>query len=317
MAENNALWNWGNQQTYHEKIKQEIEKASTGGITIDDTLSTESTNAIQNKVVATKFEDCFQSLGGIFEGSIKDIAINCEKVGASAFIGNTVTDMPLDNSYWFVYITGGGTSHRCITAIQMGTGKTYQTTYNNSTSAWQDWFNVANGGNATTINNTKVYSDVTAINSSLDITTVTSTQIYTAMPVNSIASIKFESGTQLQTEFSLSNGGHLILFKGTNYRGAGYVNCYRSNVHYTAYINGANTLAWVKLITGNDIASATANGLMSTGAQTFGGNKTFNGQILPNGATAYGTPQARKMASGTAAATTTNCPSGAWYGKHS
>ncbi|MDE7193794.1 MAG: hypothetical protein K2O14_07460 [Oscillospiraceae bacterium] len=64
-------------------------------------------------------------------------------------------------------------------------------------------------------------------------------------------------------------------------------------------------------------ASATASGLVNTGAQTFGGNKTFNGQILPAGATAYGTPQARKLASGTAAATTTNCPSGAWYGQHS
>jgi hypothetical protein len=64
-------------------------------------------------------------------------------------------------------------------------------------------------------------------------------------------------------------------------------------------------------------ATASAAGLVSTAAQTFAGNKTFNGQILPNGATAYGTQQARKLASGTAAATTTNCPSGAWYGQHS
>lgn len=64
-------------------------------------------------------------------------------------------------------------------------------------------------------------------------------------------------------------------------------------------------------------ASASAAGLVSTGAQTLAGNKTFNGQILPNGATAYGTPQARKLSSGTADVTTTNCPSGAWYGKHS
>lgn len=64
-------------------------------------------------------------------------------------------------------------------------------------------------------------------------------------------------------------------------------------------------------------ASTSTAGLVSTGAQTFAGNKTFNGQILPAGATAYGTPQARKLSSGTADVTTTNCPSGAWYGKHS
>lgn len=63
-------------------------------------------------------------------------------------------------------------------------------------------------------------------------------------------------------------------------------------------------------------ASTSAAGLVSTGAQTFAGNKTFNGQIIPNGASACGTLQARKMASGTAAATSSNCPSGAWYGQY-
>ncbi len=63
-------------------------------------------------------------------------------------------------------------------------------------------------------------------------------------------------------------------------------------------------------------ASPTANGLMTTGAQTLAGNKTFNGQVIPAGASAFGTPQARKLSSGTAAANNTNCPAGAWYGQH-
>ena len=70
-------------------------------------------------------------------------------------------------------------------------------------------------------------------------------------------------------------------------------------------------------------ASTSAAGLVSTVAQTFAGNKTFNGQVLPEGATDYGTPQARKLSSGTADATwnstnsTGNCPPGSWYGQHS
>lgn len=64
-------------------------------------------------------------------------------------------------------------------------------------------------------------------------------------------------------------------------------------------------------------ASTSAAGLVSTAAQTFAGNKTFNGQIIPEGATDYGTPQARKLSSGTADASTTNCPPGSWYGQHS
>ena len=83
-----------------------------------------------------------------------------------------------------------------------------------------------------------------------------------------------------------------------------------------------DTLGHVSGITSRTItipstaASASAAGLVSTAAQTFAGNKTFNGQIIPAGATAYGTPQARKLSSGTAEANTTNCPSGAWYGRH-
>ncbi len=82
----------------------------------------------------------------------------------------------------------------------------------------------------------------------------------------------------------------------------------------TGHITGMTTRT-VKIP--NTAASANAAGLMNTGAQTFAGAKTFNASVYPNGATAYGTPQARKLASGTAAATTTNCPEGAWYGQHS
>lgn len=63
-------------------------------------------------------------------------------------------------------------------------------------------------------------------------------------------------------------------------------------------------------------ASSSAAGLVSTGAQTFAGNKSFNGQVLPNGASACGTAQARKLSSGTAEPNSTTCPAGAWYGQY-
>lgn len=62
-------------------------------------------------------------------------------------------------------------------------------------------------------------------------------------------------------------------------------------------------------------ASASAAGLVSTGAQTFAGNKTFNGQIIPAGASAVGTAQARKIYAGTSDMTagTTALETGAIY----
>lgn len=142
------------------------------GVPVDTELDVESANAIQNKAVATalnnkadkteipatlpanggnadtvdgkRASDFLQALGNITSGSIKDIALSCNPVGATAFISTAVTDMPIDNLYWFVYITGGGTGHRCVTAIHIGTGKTYQMTYNNGYSTWSDW--VCTGG---------------------------------------------------------------------------------------------------------------------------------------------------------------------------
>lgn len=83
----------------------------------------------------------------------------------------------------------------------------------------------------------------------------------------------------------------------------------------TSYLRGDGTWS-VPTNTTYPVASASANGLVSTGTQTFAGNKTFNGQILANGATDVGTAQVRNLSTGSADATTTLCKSGAWYGKY-
>lgn len=48
-----------------------------------------------------------------------------------------------------------------------------------------------------------------------------------------------------------------------------------------------------------DDANTTKAGLMGIGAQVFAGNKAFTGQLFPNGASALGTAQARKIYAGT------------------
>lgn len=62
MTEKETLWNWGNQQYYHEQLEKEIDEkiseAGTGGsgasVTVDAALSTTSENPVQNKVITAE-----------------------------------------------------------------------------------------------------------------------------------------------------------------------------------------------------------------------------------------------------------------------
>lgn len=55
-------------------------------------------------------------------------------------------------------------------------------------------------------------------------------------------------------------------------------------------------------------ASTSAPGLVSTGAQTFAGNKTFNGQVIPVGATDLSVAQARRIMASTTDLTAGSSP---------
>lgn len=144
----------------------------------------------------------------------------------------------------------------------------------------------ADGGNAATVNGHTVNSDVPANAKFTD--TVYTHPAYTA-----------QTGAPTANQTPAFGGSFAVTQPVSDSTG-----------HITAMTSRTVTIP-------STAASASAAGLVTTGAQTLAGNKTFNGQILPNGATAYGTPQARKLSSGTDAATTTNCPVGAWYGQHS
>ena len=174
-----------------------------------------------------------QNIGVWNEGDIKDLLLACQKSGF-VWIQPGVTGMPNDGTYWFG-IADCHTVHRQLIVRDIQNSVSYCMRWNNGTQTWISWRNLADGGNAATVNGLTVQ---------------------TAVPANA-------------------------KFTDTTY--------------------GA--------------ATASTTGLVTTGAQTLAGNKTFNGQVIPAGASAVGTAQARKIYAGTSDMTagTTKLETGAIY----
>ena len=84
------------------------------------------------------------------EGDIKDKSL--ASASGFVFVGNEVTGMPYDNTYWFVSIEH--TANHCkITATDINNHrKTFNIVYNDTLSKWDEWINIADGGNADTLN---------------------------------------------------------------------------------------------------------------------------------------------------------------------
>ena len=91
-----------------------------------------------------------QNLGYLNSGSLLNYAL-AEKTSGFVFVGSEVTGMPYDNTYWFVSIEHT-TDHCKITATDINTSKTFIDVYNDALEKWRGWSNVADGGDALTLN---------------------------------------------------------------------------------------------------------------------------------------------------------------------
>lgn len=88
----------------------------------------------------------------------------------------------------------------------------------------------------------KVFFDIKSINANLDWKTVTFNDIYTAMPNASIACLSFETDAQVITEHGFVNGGAIVLYKGTPWRGFGILNIYHNDTVMIAILGSKNVL---------------------------------------------------------------------------
>ena len=88
----------------------------------------------------------------------------------------------------------------------------------------------------------KVFFDIKSINTNLDWTTATFNDIYAAMPNASVAFLAFETNAQVLTEHGFSNGGAIVFYKGTPWRGVGILSIYNNSTFMMANVITRNTL---------------------------------------------------------------------------
>lgn len=86
------------------------------------------------------------------------------------------------------------------------------------------------------------FFDIKSINANLDWKTATFNDIYTAMPNASVAFLSFETDAQVLIEHNFSNGGAVIFYKGTPWRGIGLLSIYHNDTVMLAIVNACNVL---------------------------------------------------------------------------
>ena len=94
-------------------------------------------------------KDFLQNLGNWSTGNIDDLILGANKSGI-VWINATVTGMPVEGKYWFGIIDCSN-AHRCLRVTSQTDGQSFVRAYNSSSQYWYAWHNVADGGNADTL----------------------------------------------------------------------------------------------------------------------------------------------------------------------
>lgn len=101
--------------------------------------------------------DFAQNISSWTTGTVKTLLLAAKS--GFVFIQPSVTGMPVDGKYWFGIIHGTG-SHRQLITTNISTNEIYTIVYNSALAEdkrWSAWKNVADGGDALTLNGVSAY----------------------------------------------------------------------------------------------------------------------------------------------------------------
>ena len=184
--------------------------------------------------------------------------------------------MPADGKYWFGIIHGTG-SHRQLIATNISTSEMYTIVYNSALAEdkrWSSWKNVADGGDALTLNGVAASEYLQRIRHGVNIGT---------------------------NPASTDNRGLYFLGKDGSALATGSIsNAIATNGDSATTIDARNNKASEQARYRIDIRS----------------NADGSGYVAVTAPSSSGRSALRNISSGSPAATTALCPTGAWYGQY-
>lgn len=256
--------------------------------------------------------DFMQNLGYLTTGSLLDYVLTMTSSG-SFFISSSVTDTPVSGLFYGVDVIRHTGGDYVITATRFNGGGVWTNRYNSGAKKWYGWANVADGGNADTVNGHTVYSDVPE-NAKFTDTTYPAASVSAAGLVTTgsqtFAGYKtFQNNVYIQhSKYTKSSTApSTIQFKAYRFSD----NANKQMGEFSNYVDTNNNTVSKMLA----VAATSLDGkIYSQIATLINADGTSCRHVCTT--PAVGASSLRQMASGTAAANTSNCPDGAWYGQY-
>lgn len=218
--------------------------------------------------------EMLQNLSGWASGSVKDLLVSAKS--GFVFIRNTVTDMPADNFYWFGYVHASST-HRQLVVGNISTNAMFAISYNSGLAEdkrWTSWKNLADGGDALTLNGVSAYEYQRRIRHGINIGT--------------------------NPDATDNQGLYFFGKEGTTLATGSISNAIATNGDSVTTIDSRNNKASGQARYKLDIRS----------------NADGSGYVAVTAPSSSGRSALRNISSGSPAATTALCPTGAWYGQY-
>ena len=220
--------------------------------------------------------DFMQNLGTLTTGSLLDYVLTMTNSGY-LLVNSNVTDTPVSGQFFFVDVRRDAGGSYAITATRFNAGGVYTNRYNAGLAKWYGWANVADGGNADTVDNLSAVELVRNLGKVTDATFLNNSEFN---------EYSYEADIEPTTAEAIGLPAGWYIIKGFRYYGTGKYAVQiaysrnRANQAMTRYANGTDWTEWRGLGDGCNAATVGGRSITVTDVDPGAGSALNTGEIV-------------------------------------